>query len=207
MEAERERTNNREWYMATKAVASAEPKGVAVAERGAVVEAVLLAMAEGRTLADAVRGWAKAAGVSVTPGQVRMWIARDAGWLAQYQAMKPVLGVALAEEALRVAREATRNSSAEDRLLIDTLRWAASKLAPLEFGERQVVEHQGAQELVVRVVETDGLERGEKGAEKAAGSPLEAETAVIRGVEGAVEAVVVSGALAAALPSPAEISG
>lgn len=203
MEAERERTNNREWYMATKAVASAEPKGVAVAERGAVVEAVLLAMAEGRTLADAVRGWAKAAGVSVTPGQVRMWIARDAGWLAQYQAMKPVLGVALAEEALRVAREATRNSSAEDRLLIDTLRWAASKLAPLEFGERQVVEHQGAQELVVRVVETDGLERGEK----AAGSPLEAETAVVRGVEGAIEAVVVSGALAAALPSPAEISG
>lgn len=188
--------------MATKAVASVEPKGVAVSERGAVVEAVLVAMAEGRTLADAVRQWAKAAGVSVTPGQVRMWIARDAGWLAQYQAMKPVLGVALAEEALRVAREATRNSSAEDRLLIDTLRWAASKLAPLEFGERQVVEHQGAQELVVRVVETDGLERGEK----AAGSPLEAETAVIRGVEGAVEAVVVSGALAASLPNPAEIS-
>jgi hypothetical protein len=40
-------------------------------------------------------------------------------------------------------------------LLVDTLKWAASKASPTEFGDKQLVEHQGAQEITVRVVEED----------------------------------------------------
>lgn len=90
------------------------------------------------------------------PGTVRMWIARNPDWSAEYQRLKPHLGAALAEEALRVARNSTSQTTAMDRVLIDTLKWAAGKAAPMEFGDRQVVQHEGAQELRIKVVEEGG---------------------------------------------------
>lgn len=134
---------------------------VAEARRVAVVEAVFAGMAEGRTLAETVEAVGADRGERVTPGVVRRWIAGREDWLGEYRRLKPLVGQALAEEAVAVARAATRHSAAEDRLLIETLRWMASKVAPAEFGERAVVEHQGQQELRVRVVEVggDGEER------------------------------------------------
>jgi hypothetical protein len=40
-------------------------------------------------------------------------------------------------------------------VLIETLKWAAAKANPVEYGEKQTVEHQGAQTLSVKIVEDD----------------------------------------------------
>lgn len=115
------------------------------------VPAVLGAMAEGKTVKEAV----KALNVGVTHGTLRRWIDERPEWVEGYQRAKKLLAAALAEEAITVARETTNHSSAADRLLIDTLKWAAAKANPAEYGERQTVEHQGAQTLQVKVVEEE----------------------------------------------------
>jgi hypothetical protein len=126
--------------------------GVGSAPDGGVVEAVLGAMSEGETLSEA------AADVGVTPSLVRRWIASEPGWMAAYQHAKRLQAQAWAEEAIQVARESTNQSATKDRLLVDTLKWAAAKASPGEFGDKQTVEHQGQQQLTVRVVEeTPGM--------------------------------------------------
>ena len=142
-------------------------------ERREAVELVLDGMAEGKTLADTVRDIArnqrkagKTGAEVLTQGQVRRWVVEDEQQFAQYQRMKRLLGQAFAEEALHIARESTTSSTALDRVLIDTLKWAASKANPSEYGEKQTVEHQGAQTLQVRIVEDDAPLRNPKAAEQ-----------------------------------------
>lgn len=126
-----------------------------------VVEGVLERMAEGKTVQESVervwRGWAYTEQLrcpaKLTPGMVRVWIAEDEGWWRRYQRMKTMMGQAMAEEAIRVARESTSQTTATDRVLIETLKWAASKANPAEYGEKQTVEHQGSQQLQVKIVE------------------------------------------------------
>lgn len=120
-------------------------------DKEAAVEGVLGLMAEGKTVKEAVA----ALKVGVSPGTVRRWMNERDEWVADYQRSKKLLAAALAEEAITVARETTNHSSAADRLLIETLKWAAAKANPAEYGERQTVEHQGAQTLQVKVVEED----------------------------------------------------
>lgn len=115
------------------------------------VERVLEAMAEGTTVREAVETLA----LGVSPGTVRRWMSEREDWAERYQKAKKLLAYALAEEAIQVARESTNHSSAADRVLIDTLKWAAAKANPAEYGERQTVEHQGAQTLSVKIVEDD----------------------------------------------------
>lgn len=115
------------------------------------VEQVLEAMAEGKTVREAVEALA----LGVTPGTVRRWMSDREEWMERYGKAKRLLAYALAEEAITVARESSNHSSAADRVLIDTLKWAAAKAHPAEFGERQTVEHQGAQSLTVKIVEDD----------------------------------------------------
>lgn len=128
-------------------------KSVAWSEeaKAEAVERVLEAMAEGKTVKEAVETLA----LGVTPGTVRRWMSEKEAWMEAYQRAKKLLAYALAEEAITVARESTNHSSAADRVLIDTLKWAASKANPAEYGERQTVEHQGAQTLQVKVVEEE----------------------------------------------------
>ena len=118
-------------------------------ERREILAQVLLGMANGRTVADTARE------VKVRAGTIRQWIARDPEVYEEYRRMRPLLGAAFAEEAIRVARESSNATSAQDRTLIDTLKWAAAKAAPMEYGEKQVVEHQGQQTLQVKVLEED----------------------------------------------------
>jgi hypothetical protein len=125
------------------------------ADKAGWVEAVFAGMAEGRTLQEVVQGEAKARGVALTPGAVRNWIAANEAWFGRYQKAKVLLGQALAEEALQVARDSSTSTTAIDRVLIDTLKWKAAKANPAEYGERQTVEHQGAQTLQVKVVEEE----------------------------------------------------
>ena len=121
------------------------------AEREAAFEAVLDAMAEGVTLEEAVKALER----PVTAGAMRKWIAADEDWVVRYTRAKRLLAQAWAEEAVRIARDSTTSSTAIDRVLIDTLKWAAAKANPAEYGERQTVEHQGAQTLAVKIVEDD----------------------------------------------------
>ena len=125
------------------------------AERVAVVERVLEGMAEGHTLSETVNAVSSALEEPLTAGLVRRWIVAQEEWFLRYQRTKTMLGQAFAEEAILVARESTSSTTATDRVLIETLKWAAAKANPLEYGEKQTVEHQGAQTLSVKIVEDD----------------------------------------------------
>lgn len=124
-------------------------------DREAIVERVLAGMAEGKTLTDTVAVLKRTLEEPLSPGVVRRWIVADEGWFLRYQRTKTMLGQAFAEEALLVARESTSSTTATDRVLIETLKWAAAKANPVEYGEKQTIEHQGAQTLSVKIVEDD----------------------------------------------------
>ena len=136
-------------------------------ERVRIIDLVLDGMADGKTVADVVAAYAKEQRKGgeydvLTAGQVRRWITEDEKVFGEYQRMKRMLGQAFAEEALKVARVSTSNTTAMDRVLIETLKWSAAKANPVEYGEKQTVEHQGSQTLQVRVVEEEGVP-GRKG--------------------------------------------
>lgn len=147
----------------SKARKAAAVAPTAADEKAEIVERVLAAMADGETVKDAVKRMA----LTVSDGTVRRWMTEREEWMAQYQLAKKLMASAMAEEALRVARDSTNYSSAADRVLIETLKWAASKANPAEYGERQTVEHQGAQTLSVKVVEEEGATRHRKAVESA----------------------------------------
>lgn len=148
-------------------------------DRAAVMEAVLEAMARGETVDQAAKGQGCASGT------VRQWFAQEETWRTRYREARLLQGQAMAEEAVRIAREATNYSSAADRLLIETLKWAASKANPAEYGEKQTVEHQGSQQLQVKIVE------------EGAPNPL----AALRAVEAAMEQTMLGeGEVLAILP-------
>lgn len=121
------------------------------ARKAEVVGEVLERMADGQTVKEAVAAMA----LDVSDGTVRRWMTEREEWAEAYQRAKKLMASAMAEEALRVARESTSYSSAADRVLIETLKWAAGKANPAEYGDRQTVEHQGAQTLQVKVVEEE----------------------------------------------------
>ena len=146
--------------------------------REEVFEAVFDGMANGKTVADVARE------LGLKPGTVRKWLGEDEETYRRYQRMRPLLGAAFAEEAVEVARNTTNAASAADRLLVETLKWAAAKSAPAEYGEKQVLEHQGQQTLQVKVVEED---------------------APVQNVQ-ALQAGMVMGVLHAGLETPADLS-
>ena len=134
-------------------------------ERATVVERVLEGMAEGHTLSETVNAVSSALDEKLTAGLVRRWIISQEEWFVRYQKTKTMLGQAFAEEAILVARESTSSTTAMDRVLIETLKWAAAKANPVEYGEKQTVEHQGAQTLSVKIVEDDAPVRNQKALE------------------------------------------
>jgi transposase-like protein len=124
-------------------------------DKAGIVERVLEGMAEGHTLSETVSVVSAALEEKLTAGVVRRWIVAQEEWFLRYQRTKTMLGQAFAEEAILVARESTSSTTATDRVLIETLKWAAAKANPVEYGEKQTVEHQGAQTLSVKIVEDD----------------------------------------------------
>ena len=120
-----------------------------VDERDAVVEAVFEGMSEGKTLSETVADY------NVTEGTLRRWITRDEDLFWEYLAARALMAQSLAEEALRVARAATNVSASSDRLKIDALQWAATKMNPREFGDKQLIQQEGKQTVEIRVVEEE----------------------------------------------------
>lgn len=163
------------------------------ADRAAVLEAVLEAMARGETVEAASRAQGCAGGT------VRQWFAGHEEWRVRYREARLLQGQAMAEEAVRIARDATNYSTPADKLLIETLKWAASKANPAEYGEKQTVEHQGQQTLQVKIVE-----EGEAPARTIRdGQALQALQALdVRAVEAALEqAVLVDEGMMVLLPN------
>ena len=122
-------------------------------ERDAVVEAVFDGMSEGKTLSDTVADY------NVTAGTVRRWITRDESVFWEYMAARMLMAQSLAEEALQVARGTSNHSVASDKLKIDTLQWAATKMNPREFGDKQLIQQEGKQTLEIKVVEEEPIKQ------------------------------------------------
>lgn len=118
-------------------------------ERDAVVEAVFDGMSEGKTLAETVEDY------NVSAGTVRRWITQDEGLFWEYLAARMLMAQSLAEEALQVARGTSNSTVSSDKLKIDTLQWAATKMNPREFGDKQLIQQEGKQTVEIRVVEEE----------------------------------------------------
>jgi hypothetical protein len=96
---------------------------------------------------ELVAAAAKAAGTA--PSTVWQWVVEDRALAEMYAHAKHQAADALAEEAIRIALETTNETYSADRLKVDTLKWAAAKRRPKEYGERQAVETSGEQTLNV----------------------------------------------------------
>jgi len=129
-------------------------------ERDAVVEAVFDGMSEGKTLSETVQDY------NVTAGTVRRWITKDETLFWEYMAARMLMAQSLAEEALQVARGTSNTSVTSDKLKIDTLQWAATKMNPREFGDKQIVQNEGTQTVEIKVVEEEPVKTIHAGAAK-----------------------------------------
>jgi hypothetical protein len=161
-------------------------------EKAEVVERVLAEMAEGKTLTETTFKVGKALGRSLSHGMVRRWIVADEEYFQRYEKTKSMLGQAFAEEAIKVARESTASTTAMDRVLIDTLKWAASKANPREYGEKQTVEHQGAPTLQVKIVEDDVPVRNARAVGQAVATAVMAAPAMLLAAPEDVEEAVIT---------------
>ena len=81
---------------------------------------------------------AQAAGT--TAKTLRQWAADDAELGALYARARIASAGALEDEAIRAARSSTAESYGADRVLIDTLKWAAAKRYPKEYSDKASVE-------------------------------------------------------------------
>ena len=125
-------------------------------EREAILLRVFDLMCEGHSV-EACGGI-----LGMKAGTLRQWVmgarpvVREQYWVA-----RRLWGSALADEAVEIARESVNASSTVDKLKIDTFLRLAGKANPQEYGDKQVVEHSGGQELRIKVVEENILTRRE----------------------------------------------
>lgn len=85
--------------------------------------------------------------VGVAPSSIWEWAARDDALAKMYAQAKHDAADALADEALEVARGALGLDAAgvqAMRLRVDTLKWAAAKRRPKEYGDKVDVTSGGA---------------------------------------------------------------
>jgi hypothetical protein len=94
-----------------------------------------------------------ASDLGVKPSTLRKMLMKSEETFAQYQIARTMMGQALAEKALEIASRTTVQTVAADRLKIDTLQWAAARLSPVEWGDKQMVHTEGHQTVEVRIVE------------------------------------------------------
>lgn len=116
-------------------------------DKAVLVEDVFDGMAKGMRLSEV------AVKYKVDPGTIRRWIAKDPDWFQEYRFARALMGQALAEEALAIAARSTNQTVTADRLKIDTLQWAASRMNPVEFGDKQYIQQDSKQVVEIKVVE------------------------------------------------------
>ena len=101
------------------------------------MERVCARIEQGELIASA----SKAEGV--TRSAVWEWARKHADLGDMYARARDASADALAEEALEVARASTSETYGADRVRIDTLKWAAAKRRPKEYGDKQSIEVSG----------------------------------------------------------------
>lgn len=109
---------------------------------------------------------------------VRTWLDKHERFAAQYARARDLQAEYYAERIISVAegrespdlnpddfnnpklyREKVHENIQRDRLLVDTLKWTASKLAPRRFGDRVGLEHSGPEGGAIKMqweAEDDG---------------------------------------------------
>lgn len=87
----------------------------------------------------------------VTEAAVRNWVANDLGGFASKYAHARNIGLDhKADELEAVAR--TEPDVNRARLIVDTLKWQLSKMAPKRYGDRMAFEHSGELALTKRLI-------------------------------------------------------
>lgn len=153
-------------------------------ERVEILHRVFDLMCEGQSVEEA------SGGVGVRAGTLRQWVLRAGPEVQRrYWEARRLWGSALADEALVVARESVNQTSTVDKIRIDTLLRLAGKANPQEYGEKQVVEHQGSQKLEIVVREE--------------AKPLRQVSATAQ-VAGAVSAMALAAGSVPAIQSPVQ---
>lgn len=69
---------------------------------------------------------------------VRRWQSENAEFGRRYATARDQQADALAEEAIRIARNADADTVTVCRLQIDTIKWLTAKIAPRRYGEKAV---------------------------------------------------------------------
>lgn len=85
---------------------------------------------------------------------VRRWAVLNEQFRPLYAQAREEQAEAMADEALAIAREGTGNPI-KDRLTVDTLKWAASKLKPRTYSDKLQVDNRGEQTLRIFVEYAD----------------------------------------------------
>lgn len=80
---------------------------------------------------------------------VLRWLFQHADFRDQYAHAREASADALAEDILEIADE--EGDYNRNRLRVDARKWAAAKLKPKKYGERQAIEHEGAVQFVLQV--------------------------------------------------------
>lgn len=89
----------------------------------------------GELIADGIAVEVAAQSVGVTGKTLRQWAIRDPACGEVYQRARQVSAGALEDEAIEIARTSTNDTYGPDRLKVDTLKWAAAKRYPREYGD------------------------------------------------------------------------
>ncbi len=116
-------------------------------EKEAVVEDIFNEMADGQVMSDTLEPY------GLKAGTVRRWISSDEYWFYEYRKARLLMGQALAEEALEISRYTDSRTVTRDKLRIDTLQWAAVRMNPAEFGDKQAIQTESKQTVEIKLVE------------------------------------------------------
>lgn len=88
------------------------------------------------------------------PSQSRVYarLAMNKEWQDIYTRAREQQADVLADEVLDVARNASNQTWASDRLQIDALKWRAAKLKPKVYGDRQDINLSGSVDVAQTIV-------------------------------------------------------
>lgn len=114
-----------------------------------IADAICSRMALGETVRDICKD-------ATMPDErtVRRWAIMREDFRPLYAQAREEQADALADEALERARSSRENYGA-DRLAVDTLKWAASKMKPRTYSDKLQVENSGDQTIRVVVEYAD----------------------------------------------------
>ena len=74
---------------------------------------------------------------------IMSWVNDKPDFFKQYTQAKQIQAELLADEMINIADEESKLDVQRAKLMVDTRKWAASKLLPKRYGDKQAIEHSG----------------------------------------------------------------